>query len=213
MACFSRGSATYLREHVLQLDDEAVCLAAPAVSKPVHVIVVDNEPVAFGTEVPSQARVGSDRIADVVVLDEAIELKVGRDVQPNARSHERLVEAAPRDVADVPLDRHLKRHECRWRPATPDLELVERSVVKTSECPIHAAVELAFCGELPPDFVAHPLVRSRRDDNAVGNFERLINPLPRGCKRDPEAVAAFEVHEEGYHSHPVAFPPPRDIGE
>ena len=33
-------------EHVLELDDEPVLLAAPAISDPVHVVVVDDEQIA-----------------------------------------------------------------------------------------------------------------------------------------------------------------------
>src|SRR5574341_2266590 len=81
-------------QRVLQLHQQAVRFVAPAVLEPPQVVVVDEEDVAARVERPAQAGVRPQRARLGVVLQEAVELEIGGEVQAHPRAHQREIEGA-----------------------------------------------------------------------------------------------------------------------
>src|SRR5215208_1076492 len=92
---------------VLQFDEQLVGFESPAVLQRLHVVIVDDEEIAGGSEGPPEPRVHADRLALGVVLQVARKRQVRREVQAQAIPDERLREAAARQPPHVALAREL----------------------------------------------------------------------------------------------------------
>jgi hypothetical protein len=83
----------------------------PAILDLAQVVVVDHEQVAARVERPAQARVRAEGALRSVVLQEAVEQQVGREVQPHLGADEGEVEVALLQAADVALGVDEQGHE------------------------------------------------------------------------------------------------------
>ncbi|RLA19024.1 MAG: hypothetical protein DRQ56_06310, partial [Gammaproteobacteria bacterium] len=89
-------------QSVTQLDGELVGVELPLIlGNTFYVVVVDHVKIRQGGYRPAQAGVAADRIAFVVVLDEAAQLQVGREVQLKPGAEQVLVEGAFGQIDDV----------------------------------------------------------------------------------------------------------------
>ena len=69
-------------KRVLELHEQLVGEELPTIGQVLHVVIVDDEQITELPERSSKPRVGSQLVRLVVVLDEAAELEIGREVEP-----------------------------------------------------------------------------------------------------------------------------------
>src|SRR5512142_969598 len=113
-----------------------------------------------------------------IVLHVAVELQVRRHVEPRPETDQIFCEAPLAQPADIALTRQLEDHERRRPPARRDLQLIEYPVIKASEAPRVLPAEAALLGRPGLEPETGKRVRAGRNDHALADLERLVEPLP-----------------------------------
>ena len=172
-----KRAVAHRRNVYCSLTRSSLPLLPPAVLELAEVVVVDQEEVAPRVEGPTQAGVRAEGAVLSVVLQEAVELEVRREVEAHLGPHDGQVEVALLQAADVPLRLEKQGDEGRRGPRRLDLDLVERTGVEASEPPRRLPGQLALGRGLHFGAVAVPVIGAGRDDDPVRDLERLRQPL------------------------------------
>ena len=97
-------------------------------------------------------------------------------------------------------------------PRAGPLDLIEIAVVEPAEPPRDLRVEPPLLRGAGLEPISPPVIGARRNGHAVGDLERLDEPL--ACRVDVEfdAIAASEPPVHRREEHAIALPAPAQIG-
>src|SRR6266567_1930485 len=93
-----------------------------------------------------------------VVLQKAVELKIGREVEAEARADQVLGKIAFRKTPNVALAGKLHDEKRRWLPRRSRFDLIEFSIVEITEPPCQLSAEFSFRSQPTLESVSLPVV-------------------------------------------------------
>src|SRR5207248_4322638 len=155
---------------------------------------------------PAQPRVRTERFGLRVVLHEARELEIRRDIEAKARADQVLGEVAFGEPPHVVFAGKLHDDERGGLPCTRQLVLVEPPVVEPAKPPRSLGAESTLGGEPALETEAVEAIRARGNGNAVSDLKWREKSLTSRNEIELEAIAALETAVDRRHEIAVALP-------
>src|ERR1043166_2675348 len=148
--------------------------------------------VARGVERPPKAGVAAQSAGIGIVLHEAAQVEVGRDIHQGTDANQGRLEVALAESPDVVLSGELEDEGGRGFPGALQPELVQVAIVEAAERPGELAGQAPPRGELGLELVADEIVGAGRDHHPARHLERRDETLPLGYHVRFDPVSAFQ---------------------